>query len=455
MLIPKQKSIKKNESNGSSTGGSSSQKLSESDLMKRNKENLERREKRKKIRENNSGLEKHIQTKGKINEILDSAKNSAEEKEKLRSSVKDGQSPSGTKAGQGDIEKLLDPANELRTDIAQTPEEQSALLMKLATFSRFENVSDKSVLAKYNEDDPSSLSDLDKWALVVGNSELMEYIADNMTINKIIPDSKVKSIIEIGKMHPDFADAVGGSVANSSNYEGLKGSEAVSNFGLDYGGYQKDDKSGMVAGDKDWGLSPYVEAKVKGNNDELDTVKNVFYVQMKVPKAHIQNIKVPIHSNLRSYASTRLEEVQEMLDKTGKLDKKIVKGLEDKKVILKRFLKCSTYSSKMAVSTKEDGSTKNPHDPLTNLGMTKPSSRLKNSFTTINQEYHLGDVNIPVPESSGLWLKDETGKDTQIATFARASQTEGLKWVFDQSTISKRNAAIKENQDFHDEHNKE
>lgn len=69
----------------------------------------------------------------------------------------------------------------------------------------------------------------------------------------------------------------------------------------------------------------------------------------------------------------------------------------------------------MAVSKTLSGD-KNPDDPLTNLGITKPSARLQNQFGTVNQEYHIQGV-IDLPPDSGLFLKDKSGEDIQVGKF--------------------------------------
>lgn len=96
----------------------------------------------------------------------------------------------------------------------------------------------------------------------------------------------------------------------------------------------------------------------------------------------------------------------------------------------------------MAVSKKLSGA-KNEEDPLTNLGMTKPGARLQNKFGTINQEYHLhGFINLP--DDSGLYLKDQTGKDKLVGQLVKkngALAWSGLKSVLIQ-------AALRENEHF-------
>ena len=356
------------------------------------------------------------------------------------------------KAGQGDIiGSLSSAANDLE-DKEKTPEEQSALIMKIATFARYENVSNKSVLAKYNEEDPTSLSDVDKWSLIVGNSEFMKYIASGMTINKIIPDSALKDMAGLTVLR--------GSTARAQNYEGISGADAISNFGLDYSGYQTEDKSDTISKTSKWsGLPEYVAAKNNGDHSDLDTLKNVFYLQMTLPAKNMSMVKVPIHKNLRTFARRRLAEVLETLDMYGR-DASLRKGalpmvnaLEEKREMLERFLKFSLFSSSMEVSAKEDGETKNPDDPLTNLGMTKPSARLKGTFQTINQEYHVGPI--VLPEGSGLWLKDDSKKDTQVAKLTKISKggKDSLSWEFIDSAIAKKEAALQENIDFHTRYN--
>ena len=114
-------------------------------------------------------------------------------------------------------------------------------------------------------------------------------------------------------------------------------------------------------------------------------------------------------------------------------------------MIIDKFIKHSGFSSKMAVSTKEDGKSKNEDDPLTNLGMTKPSARLINQFSTINQEYHLGGHRIPIPKDSGLYLKDSTGEDKLVAMFI-SDEDGNLKWDSINDVLI--GQAIQENNDF-------
>ena len=84
--------------------------------------------------------------------------------------------------------------------------------------------------------------------------------------------------------------------------------------------------------------------------------------------------------------------------------------------------------------------TKNPDDPLTNLGMTKPSARLQTSFGTINQEFYLpGAINLD--KDSGLWLKDSTGNDQKVGVFEEVNG----KILFRVTNELTLNAALEQN----------
>jgi hypothetical protein len=371
-------------------------------------------------------LDKHIGTKGKLNEILKGE---------------------GSK-GQGDAEQSLQSVAESISGEESTNEDVSDSLMKLGSFARFENVSGKSVLAS---DDVSGLSESDKWALLVTNSEFMTHIQKGMKLNKIIPDDAVGSIVALGTMSAQFGDSMGGSVAHETNYAGITGSEAVANFGLDYGGYKKDDGKELI-NEQGWGLSPYVkhlytEKVGDGDNpkfkEKLANVENVFYVNLELPDESLEHVKVPVHGSLRLWAYKKRAECAMAISSMDKNnpDKKL---LENKTPILDRFIKHSGFSSSMEVSTKEDG-TKNEDNPLTNLGMTKPSARLINQFSTINQEYHLNGHRIPIPEGSGLHLKDSTGEDKLVARFI-SDEDGNLKWDNINDVLI--GQAIQENNDF-------
>lgn len=306
----------------------------------------------------------------------------------------------------------------------------SAALRRLVDFTRYDDLSSVSVLA---EADKGGLSDADKWDVIKVNSDFMSYIEDGMTINKIIPDSTVRNILETGKMS-QFGNSVGGSVAHEMNYnQGLTGTQAVSNFGLDYAGYTdmmggrqvKLENGKVVDQYGQWGgHSPYVKktGMERSGRDVVEAVENVFYVKVTLQDKDIAKVKVPIHGSIIQFAADKKAEIvaalqdgsalSSMAAEMGGSEEEIAAMLQKKLEILDRFLNVAHFSSSMAVSKKLSGA-KNEDDPLTNLGMTKPGARLRNKFGTINQEYHLaGFINLPA--DSGLYLKDQTGKDTLV-----------------------------------------
>ena len=344
------------------------------------------------------------------------------------------------KQGQGMAEER---ARSGRADISSSTadptatqrEEISAALRRLVEFTKYDDLSSVSVLVDAAQ---GGLSNADKWDIITVNSDFMRYIEDGMTINKIIPDSSVRSILDNGQMS-QFGNSVGGSVAHEKNYgQGLTGAQAVSNFGLDYGGYTDVvggkqvnlEKGKEVAQYGDWGgHSSYIKRTGldRSGRNTMAAVPNVFYVTVQLQGTDIAKVKVPIHDNIITFAaSTKADILATLQDGTalsalaanlGGSEQEVNAVLKKKLAILDRFLSVALFSSTMAVSTKLSGA-KNEEDPLTNLGMTKPGSRLQNKFGTINQEYHLqGFVNLP--EQSGLWLKDQTGKDKVVGRLVK------------------------------------
>jgi len=321
---------------------------------------------------------------------------------------------------------------------------------RLNKFLMFDNSASKSVLLKSGE---GSLSDEEKWNIIQINSEFMSFIKEGLSINKIIPDNSVQTIIQVGKMDAKFDNALGGSVADSTNYDdGLRGNEAISNFGLDYSGYEEISENpdgtkstSKLEGSKkvdeygQWGALPtYVKevGRDKEGHRKIKAVQNVFYVNVKLNKQEAENVRVPIHQNIIDYAN-EMEEKMMNNPKSADLQKLN---------ILKKFKKRAASVAAMTLSTLSDGVSKNTEDPLTNLGMTRAGSRLITNFGTINQEYHMNGNYIKVKADSGLWLKDSTGKDTQVATCEDVQGKILFKVIDDQS--DKLNAALIENKNF-------
>lgn len=241
---------------------------------------------------------------------------------------------------------------------------------RLVEFSRFDDSANVSVL-KSAED--GGLKDDQKWSVVVANSDFMKYIQKGMTINKIIPDHQVKNILGIKHNNEGSGqqsakgtiayggNKVGGSVAHEQNYDGLSGSQSVSNFGLDYGGYTDTDKDGKkvklqgneAVDDYTWGgLSSYVKESGDG---KLQGVENVFYVKVKIPDKEMDKVKVPIHQNIIDFASQKKAEITGQLasypaliqqaEENGANITEIIRSLKAKLVILDRFLKYALFSS--------------------------------------------------------------------------------------------------------------
>jgi hypothetical protein len=347
----------------------------------------------------------------------------------------------GDKAGQGMAEALVrtgrhdafDPAVAGGAAPEAQPKAISDSLRRLVEFVKFDDAASLSVLASASE---GGLSDADKWNVIKVNQEFMRLIRPGLTINKIIPEEAVRGILA-GRALRSEGNKIKGSVAHRLNYDqGLTGAQSVSNFGLDYGGYT-DVRGGQVVkleGGKEvadygqWGgLSPYV--KKTGTDQQgratLQAVQNVFYVQMDIPAKDMDQVKVPVHKNIMEFAQQQhfqlkvaLEVdpdiINQMREELGAASNDEVRELLQKKLdSLKKFLDLAKVDPYMLVSTKLDQRTKNEEDPLTNLGITKPGVRLENKFGTINQEYHLRDL-VELPEGSGLFLKDKTGKDKQV-----------------------------------------
>ncbi|MFN6033011.1 MAG: hypothetical protein ACK48B_02945, partial [Dolichospermum sp.] len=95
--------------------------------------------------------------------------------------------------------------------------------------------------------------------------------------------------------------------------------------------------------------------------------------------------------------------------------------------ILDQFIARSLVDEGMLTTLTADHK-KNKEDPLTNMGMTKPGSRLQTAFGTINQEYYIKG-RMDVPEGSGLWLKDSTGVDILVGQFIpNPANSNKLEW---------------------------
>jgi hypothetical protein len=346
-----------------------------------------------------------------------------------------------------------------------SPEKMSQTLMNLVALTKFDDTASVSVLelAKGGTD----LKDKDMWNLIVVNSQMMTYIQPGMTINKIIPDNSVSDVLEVGQTSKWFnSSQVGGSVASDKNYgQGLTGEESIANFGLDYSGYKEgtlksDGKTSAAGGE----LPQYVyEDKEAHHGPNLTAVPNVFYVNIKLPEESIKDVKVPVHGNVQSWAIAKYTEISNLLkpgnaaiatmaEEAGASEAQMASKLNDKLLILDRFIKRSAVEEG-ALTTLTATGEKNREDPLTNLGMTKPSSRLQTRFGTINQEYFLAG-RITVPENSGLFLKDATGKDLPVAAYAPnpSFQPDGpdknqFKWIANDDQIALISRKLQENVD--------
>lgn len=326
----------------------------------------------------------------------------------------------------------------------------SKALRDLVALTQYDSLKRKDVLLRAGE---GSLSEAEKWTLAEVNGRMMQYIQPEMVINKIIPDSKVQSILTDGYMS-DFGgpnNKVGGSVAHHLNYEqGLTGPESVPNFGLDYAAYTDTNGAGqrveVEQGPAGFdGLKPtrekgpvpanlwhseYVREDTQGG---LTPVENVFYVQFQLPATQLANVKVPIHPSLISWATRKLFvlknignlEAEMQAHFPGALGDELRASVAAKRATLEDFL-AKVATNGPQVTRKLNGQGSNPQDPLTNLGMTRKGSRLTTEFGTINQEYYLAEF-FELPEGSGLWLKDASGTDTQVGTLAATDAGE-LRW---------------------------
>ncbi|MFT5582856.1 MAG: hypothetical protein ACI9VR_000433 [Cognaticolwellia sp.] len=353
------------------------------------------------------------------------------------------------------------------------PAAMSQTLMDLVQLTQYDALKDKDVLLRSGD---GSLKEEDKWTLAAVNSKMMSYIQPGMTINKIIPDSTVQSILKNGYMS-DFKginNKVGGSVAHSMNYnQGLTGAEATANFGLDYASYsdvnakgeeveveqlkkpEDADVNGLMptrekgAMPKELWHSEYVRDDSKGG---LDAVENVFYVKCALPDASMDNVKVPIHPTLVAWANKRLKTINQIghleaemaIHYPGATGAEIRNKVAEKKKMLSTFLE-RVATGGPQVTRKLSGEGSNPQDPLTNLGMTRQGSRLNTSFGTINQEYVITEY-FELPPGSGLYLKDHSGKDTLVGTLKAAEQGGGARWGELREEILK--AKLKANKNF-------
>ena len=310
-----------------------------------------------------------------------------------------------------------------------TPEVMSQTLMNLVRLTKYDDTASASVLELANGG--QDLQDEQMWNLIVVNSKFMSYIVEGMTINKIISDSTIKTILEVKHTYVPkdgpASTSVFGSVAHEKNYDqGLTGEEATANFGLDYGGYQ----AGTLKADgtmaKADAHSSYVyDTAADDKGRTLKAVPNVFYMKIAIPENKLADVKVPVHGNVKSWAENKLLDIQTTIgdpvllqtlaEKAGAKDSgQMLTSLSKKIEILTQFIARAKVDQGMLTTLTADQK-KNKEDPLTNMGMAKPSSRLQTAFGTINQEYHIGRMN--VPEGSGLWLKDSTGVDILVGQF--------------------------------------
>lgn len=389
------------------------------------------------------------------------------------------------KHGQGMAEELARGTNKAGASASGAAEEgldifsgdavpaaKSQALMDLVELTNYDALKDKDVLLRSGE---GSLSEQDKWTLASVNSKMMSYIKPGMTINKIIPDSMVQSIIKNGYMsdYEGINNKVGGSVAHKMNYDqNLTGAEATANFGLDYASYSDVNAKGETVeveqlkgeANKDaqglfptkekgalpaklWN-SPYTRDDGKGG---LDAVENVFYVQFQLPEASMDNVKVPIHPTLVTWAKKRLKTINQIghldaemaLQYPGATGQEIKANVAKKKAMLEAFL-ANVATGGPQVTRKLVGEGSNPQDPLTNLGMTAQASRLNTVFGTINQEYTITEY-FELPTGSGLYLKDHSGKDTLVGTL-NADKDGNARWGELREKILK--AKLKANQNF-------
>ena len=344
---------------------------------------------------------------------------------------------------------------------APSPEKMSQTLMNLVALTKYDDTASKSVidLAMGGKD----LANKDMWNLIVVNSMMMTYIQPGMEINKIIPDSDVLNVLKIGQTNAQYGSTyVGGSVASAKNYgQGLTGAEAISNFGLDYAGYKEGTlkADGTTSAYDGKGPSGYV---VAGAADEqgrtLKAKPNVFFMNFRLPEQKEEGVKVPVHGNVYGWAQEKMKELsvglspgtlEKLADAAGATPDQMRDKLAEKIEILTRFLANATVETG-ALTTLNADKTKNEEDPLTNLGMTKPSSRLQTPFGTINQEYYL-KPGFLVPAGSGLYLKDSDGNDTLVGEMIKIKNTDNVAWgnlnrmlILDKITENKRAGRRKE-----------
>jgi hypothetical protein len=349
------------------------------------------------------------------------------------------------RAGEGKYEKnkdgkgwaLEDPGFGIGDQGAEAaPEALSENLMDLVRLAKYDDTASASVLELANGG--KDLKDDQMWNLIVVNSKFMSYIKEGMTVNKIIPDSTVENVLKIKQNDAQWGTSIGGSLAHEKNYDqGLTGEEATANFGLDYGGYKDGTlKSNGKEGAGGGNHSTYVfdtEADDKGRT--LKAVPNVFYMKVAIPAVNLPDVKVPVHGNVKFWAQKKVfdirsqmsgKELKKLADSSGASEGEMRDSLIKKLAILDLFINRSKVDANMLTTLTADKK-KNKEDPLTNMGMTKPSTRLQTEFGTINQEYHTGYF--PVPEGSGLWLKDATGVDTLVGEFiANPENSNTVEW---------------------------
>ena len=302
----------------------------------------------------------------------------------------------------------------------------SQTLMNLVRLTKYDDTASASVLELANGG--QDLQDEQMWNLIVVNSKFMSYIQSGMTINKIIPDETVQNVLNIKQNTAQWGTSVGGSVAHEKNYDqGLTGEEATANFGLDYGGYQ----AGTLKADGTEAGSPthssYVyDTAADDKGRTLKAVPNVFYMKVAIPENKLADVKVPVHGNVKNWAESKLLDIQttigdpvllpKLAEESGAKDSgEMLSSLSKKIEILTQFLAKAKVDDGM-LTTLTANQKKNKEYPLTNMGMTNPSSRFQTAFGTINQEYHITGF-LPLPEGSGLWLKDATGVDTLVGQF--------------------------------------
>lgn len=321
-----------------------------------------------------------------------------------------------------------------------TPEVMSQTLMNLVRLTKYDDTASASVLELANGG--QDLQDEQMWNLIVVNSKFMSYIMPGMTINKIIPDSTIKTILEVKHTYvPEDGPAstsVAGSVAHEKNYDqGLTGEEATANFGLDYGGYKEGTlkADGTIADPSKH--SSYVYNISATEEPKFKAVPNVFYMKIAIPEKKLADVKVPVHGNVKSWAERKRLDIQTTIDNQNSLKKlakkagvkpgEMLTSLYKKIEILDQFIARSLVDEGMLTTLTADHK-KNKEDPLTNMGMTKPGSRLQTAFGTINQEYYIKG-RMDVPEGSGLWLKDSTGVDILVGQFIpNPANSNKLEW---------------------------